>query len=41
MVGMIMIPITRPAARTLNDPVGRFNHSRNTVDWTNSSANRP
>ena len=40
-VGTIITPITRPAASTLNDPVGRCNQSRSTVVWTNASANRP
>ena len=40
-VGMIITPITRPAASTLNAPVGSSNHSRNTVAWTNCSAKNP
>src|SRR5215207_1977630 len=40
-VGTIITPITRPAASTLNDPVGRCSQSRNTVPWTNARANRP
>jgi hypothetical protein len=31
MVGTIMTPITRPAASTLNDPVGRSSRPRNTM----------